>query len=489
MNTDEQQEQPDITETPVGIESSVAAQPSQAQATHTGAQDQHLVRAETSTTTNTQPALINVRHPQRTAHTRQHTITLFTTFCLLALLVAIGSLFGPQLLQGGLQRVQLTPIVHATPIPTATPTPTPMPTPTMTAAQNAKYLAGLYVSRMNLDEELGQLIMVEYDATSYSDDLDYMLNQLHAGGVIMYEKQMQTLQQTSQDITHMQQRAHLPLLVSTDEEGGPYVHRLLNIYPPRMSATDIGNSGDPAVATREGHRVAHDLLSLGINVNLAPDVDVNLTNGYDQVTRTFGSTPDAVITYAGPYMQAMQSDGVIATLKHFPGLGAATIDAHVGLPVINRSREQIFSVELQPFQHFIQSTDPLEQPGIIMPTDLLMPAIDPVMPAELSHVFMTDILRNQFGYNGVVLTDALYMQGVQINGQAISMSQAGVMALNAGDDMLLGPTGTTQMQDMITALKAALSDGTLSKARVDEAATRIITLKIARHVMQAVPPS
>ncbi|HLQ10384.1 MAG TPA: glycoside hydrolase family 3 N-terminal domain-containing protein, partial [Ktedonobacteraceae bacterium] len=110
---------------------------------------------------------------------------------------------------------------------------------------------------------------------------------------------------------------------------------------------------------------------------------------------------------------------------------------------------------------------------------------DPVYPAELSHIFMTDILRKQFGYDGVVLTDALYMQGI-VN--QWSMNTAAVMALNAGNDMLLGPTGADQMLSMINALKAALQNGTLSKARVDEAATRIIALKMEYHLMPATAP-
>jgi beta-N-acetylhexosaminidase len=357
-------------------------------------------------------------------------------------------------------------------------------------AQRMKYkqLASLYVARMNLDEELGQLIMVEYDDQYYSDDLNTMVNQLHAGGVIMYEFQMLTFNQTKHDIAQMQQHAALPLLISTDEEGG-IVHRLTHIYPPRPSALAIYNSGDPNVAVAQGHKAAHDLLSLGININLAPDVDVALVpGGPDQVTRTFGYSVDSVIQYAGPYMKAMQSDGVIACIKHFPGLGDASIDAHFGLPVVNRSKQQLYDVELAPFKHFIQSPDKLENPGMIMPTDVLMPAIDPVMPAELSHTFMTDILRTEFGYDGVVLTDALYMKGVTINGQQVSMPDAAVMALNAGNDMLLGPTGAIQMRDMLNGLKQALRNGKLSKARVDEAATRIIALKMQAGLMPAMPP-
>jgi beta-N-acetylhexosaminidase len=348
-----------------------------------------------------------------------------------------------------------------------------------------KQLAALYVDRMSLDVEIGQLIMVEYNDTYYSSDLNEMVNQLHAGGVIMYQFQMPTAASTIQQIQQMQAHATYPLLISTDEEGGPYVDRLTQIYGSRPSATDIGNSGDPNMATQQAEKTAHDLLALGINTDLAPDVDVNLVNGYDMISRTFGTTAQQVITYAGPYLQALQQSGVIGTIKHYPGLGDAVSDAHTGLPVVNQTVQQIYDIDLAPFKAFIQSKNSLEHPGIVMPTDVLMPAIDPVYPAELSHTFMTDILRKQFGYDGVVLTDALYMQGIA---QQWSMPQAAVLALNAGDDMLLGPTGSGQMIEMINGIKQALQNGTLSKARIDQAATRIIALKMEYHLMPAVPP-
>ena len=192
-----------------------------------------------------------------------------------------------------------------------------------------------------------------------------------------------------------------------------------------------------------------------------------------------------MIKFGGAYLRAVQSDGKIACLKHFPGLGAASTDAHYALPVVNRTIDQINSVELAPFRAFIQSPDTLLNPGMIMSTDLLMPAIDPVYPAELSHKFMTGILRKQLGYDGVVITDALWMTGIA---QHWNLDQAGVIALNAGNDMLLGAIGPYQMQSMINALKAALQNGTLSRARVDEAVTRIITLKLQYHLMPDIPP-
>ena len=424
-----------------------------------------------------------VKPPQRRRH--RGIVALVITGCLIAVII-VGSLLGQRVFDNS----ALTPTTGNAVIGGAF-IHQPLSTAQIYSLHHLvshmqyKQLASLYVSHMSLDEELGQLIMVEYNDTYYSSDLDTMVNKLHAGGVIMYEFQMQTAQQTAHDIGQMQQHAKLPLLISTDEEGG-IVHRLINIYPPRPSALSVYQSGNPNYATQQGHLVAHDLKAIGINENLAPDVDVALIpDAPDQVTRTYGFTTDSVIQYAGPYMRAMQSDGIIACIKHYPGLGDANIDAHFGLPVVNRTRDQLYSVELAPFKHFIQSQNKLDNPGMIMPTDVLMPAIDPNMPAELSHIFMTDILRHEFGYDGVALTDALYMQGIS---KTWSMPEAAVLALNAGNDMLLGPTGTDQMVAMLDGLRAALKNGTLSKARVDEAATRIITLKMQYHLMPATPP-
>lgn len=349
-----------------------------------------------------------------------------------------------------------------------------------------KALASLYVSHMSLNDEIGQLIMLEYSGSTYDSDLDYAINTLHVGGVIMYEFQMQTFNQTKNDIAHMQRRANIPLLISTDEEGGPYVHRLKNIYGLRMSPTQIFETGNVNVAAQQGLLVSQQLAALGINEDLTPDVDTNQVNGYDMISRTFGNTPAEVIKFAGAYIQAMQGNGTIGCIKHFPGLGGALLDAHKVLPVVNSTEQQIYDLDLAPFKAFIQSPNVLLNPGMIMPTDVLMPAIDPKYPAELSHIFMTDILRNEFHYDGVVLTDALYMQGIT---DTWSMDTAAVMAIQAGDDMLLGANDTGQTVSMINAIKQAVMDGRLSKARIDESVTRIIALKMQYHLMPATVPT
>ncbi|HEU5383287.1 MAG TPA: glycoside hydrolase family 3 N-terminal domain-containing protein [Ktedonobacteraceae bacterium] len=346
----------------------------------------------------------------------------------------------------------------------------------------AKQLAQLYLSHMTLDEKLGQLFMVQaltYNDSANTPDTMYMLNQLHAGGIIMYAIQMNTFKQARGDIQQMQHNASIPLLIAADEEGG-FVERVQKIFGHRPGALEVYRTGDVNKATQLGQSITHDLRSLGINTDLAPDVDVQQVDGPDQYLRTWGYTPASVIKFGGAYLRAVQDAGEIAALKHFPGLGAATTDAHTSLPVIKSTKDHIYATDLAPYQYFLSSADPLNNPGMIMTTDLMMPALDPTLPAELSPAIITGILRNQFHYDGVVITDALWMDGIA---KKWNLVQASLMALNAGCDMLLGAIGSYQMHMVLNGLKAALASGQLSMDRVNQAVTRIIALKFQYHIL------
>jgi beta-N-acetylhexosaminidase len=351
---------------------------------------------------------------------------------------------------------------------------------------NYRALANLYVAHMSLDEKLGQLIMTESEQNTYSDDLNYMITQLHVGGMIMYESHLQTASQARTTTSLAQQNAKIPLLTSVDEEGGLYVNRLEHIYGARPGPWEVYQSGSLDFARQQGVKMAHDLLSIGLNTDLAPDVDVMIIPGIDTADRTFGTTAASVIKYAGPYIVAMQSHGLIACMKHYPGgLGNTPYDAHDILPTDTRSRDQIYATELAPYKTFINAPDPLMRPAMIMSTDVMMPAIDPVMPAELSHKFMTDILRTEFGYDGVVLTDALYMGGISAKW---SEPEAAVLAIQAGNDMILSPMGSARTAAVIEALRHALQDGRLSMTRVNESVARIIALKMQYHLLNVTLP-
>ena len=348
---------------------------------------------------------------------------------------------------------------------------------------NDKTLAKMYLSRMTLDQKLGQLFMVQYWGYSYSSDLETMIHDQYAGGVIMYGAQMHTFDQTKNDIARMQQKAWMSLLISADEEGG-FVERIMNIYGDRPGALQTYQTGNIQNAAKLGHSITHDLQALGINTDLAPDVDVPVVMGPDQYMRTWGYTPQSVIDWGGTYLRAIQGDGEIACLKHFPGLGAATSDAHQDLPVVKRTQDQLYSSELAPYKYFIQSQNKLNNPGMIMTTDVLMPALDPTMPAELSHPIVTGILRHQLGYDGVVLTDALYMLGIA---KKWDLPQAVVLAIEAGNDMILGVRDSSMLSASEAALKQAIENGSLSMAQIDESVTRIIALKIQYNLLPSTP--
>lgn len=343
----------------------------------------------------------------------------------------------------------------------------------------AEYVDQL-IGKMSLDEELGQLFIAEFIGPDFNANNAAMIEQLHAGGIILYAFSMNDAKQTQALIQSAQANSRIPLLVTVDEEGG-CVDRLKNIYPPRPGAPEIGATGSTTYSYQQGAKTAQDMRALGLNVDIAPDVDVKLVDGRDLLCRTFGTTPGYVTKMAGAYLSGLQDNGVIGTLKHFPGLGDALDDAHLDLPVIKRTRSQIESVELAPYRALINNG----QVQMVMTTDLLMPAIDPVLPAELSPAMITGILRGELGFNGVVMTDALYMQGIS---KTWNMPQAGVMAIQAGCDMLLGPWSPGQMRDMIRALKNALKNGSLTRARIDQSVARILTLKM-RMGMIAMPAS
>ncbi len=320
---------------------------------------------------------------------------------------------------------------------------------------------------MTLDQELGQLFLITVTYPDFRPDLQRTIGPMNAGGVILYQSGIDTIPQTQQLTTAMQHAAAIPLLIGADEEGDgdPQIEQ---IFGSHLTAWQIGSTGDPNVATREATSISQQLKELGLNTDFAPVVDV-LAAGWNW-TRAFGRSPDLVSRMGAAQVDALQGQGVVATLKHFPGLGSMNCNPHFCLPVIKSSRTYIEQTDLAPYRALIS-----HQPGMIMTTDLLMPALDASMPAELSYPIVTGILRDQLGYDGVVVTDALYMAGIT---QTYSMAQAAVLAIEAGNDMLEGPATASEMQDMEDALRQAVASGQLSKARIDESVRRILLLKL-----------
>jgi beta-N-acetylhexosaminidase len=372
------------------------------------------------------------------------------------------------------------PFASAAPNTSVAGTPTLAPTwPAGTPAPSPDLMVQMVnqrIAHMTLDQELGQLFLITVTYPGMTPELQQMLGPMGAGGVILYASGIDTISQTQHFTSAMQHTASIPLIITTDEEGDgdPQIEQ---IFGSHLAAYQIGATGDPAVAGREFTTIAQQLKELGLNADFGTVVDV-LATGWTW-TRAFGRSPDLVSKMGAAEVDGMQSQGVIATLKHFPGLGSMNCNPHFCLPVINNPRSYIEQNDLAPYRAILS-----HNPGMIMTTDLLMPALDPTMPAELSYPIVTGILRKEIGYDGVVVTDALYMEGIT---EKYSMAQAGVLSIEAGNDLLEGPASVYDMQTMEDALRQAVQSGQITKARLDESVRRILLLKMRYGLLQGAP--
>ncbi len=334
---------------------------------------------------------------------------------------------------------------------------------------------------MTLDQKLAQLIIVEYLGNSYAPELQYMIAQQGVGG-FLYQASNRNFNPPDNIIVNVaafsrqaMKDAKIPLLIGTDQEGG-LVNRLFTFHGNLPSAAAMAATGDPRFAFNQGTMVAKWMLQLGINTDLAPVVDVHTVEPPVLESRMFGSTPAAVATYAGAFLNGLQQNSVIGTLKHFPGLGAITSDPHAVLPTVYRSLAQLQSIDLAPYTLMLQK----DHPAMIMSTDVLVPAIDPDLPAELSPKTINGVLRQQLGYNGVVITDGLYMGGIR---QRWSLPQASVLAIIAGNDLIEGPYSTSQVAQVIAAFKQALQNGQLTVDRINQSVQRILLMKMQYGIL------
>jgi beta-N-acetylhexosaminidase len=342
---------------------------------------------------------------------------------------------------------------------------------------------------MTLQQKLGQLLLVEYSSSDYiNSGLQQMVKDQYVGGILYqpgdtananFDYPVDTATAIKAFSDQAQSDAKIPLLVAIDQEGGD-VAKVSTIFTPSIGAQDMGASGDPNIAAQQGKQDAQWLSELGINTNLAPVVDVN-TNPSDPllVGRMFGTDPQTVIKYAGPFLNALQQNKIMGTLKHFPGLGSlpsqnadgSSNDPHDGLPVVNRSLPDLMNIDLAPYKTLIQQ----DNPAMIMSTDVVDTAIDPKLPAELSPKAINGLLRTTLGYNGVVITDGIYMNGIT---NTWTTAQATTMAIEAGCDIVEGLYKPEQVADAIASMQTAIQNGQLTQARVDQSVQRILLMKI-----------
>jgi beta-glucosidase-like glycosyl hydrolase len=332
--------------------------------------------------------------------------------------------------------------------------------------------ATLLTQNMSLDDKLGQLMLVQFVGHTATPDAIRMINQQGAGGVLFFGLNIDDANQVKALTAQVQSVASIPLLIAVDQEGGP-VNRFTTIVGELPSASSLTS---PDQARARGQQDAGYLHDLGFNLNLAPIVDVGVSNP-QLAGRTFGSDPARVATYAGAYLDGLQQENhVTATLKHFPGLGATSTDPHLGLPVLNRSRQDWERIDLEPYRELLDQHDV----RAIMVSHEMIPALDKDYPSSLSPATVTGVLRDELGYQGVIVTDSLYMGALNVHW---SVPQAAVLAVIAGADLLIGPEGPQTVKLTKDAFHQALDSGKLTQTRIDQSVQRVLLMKIKMGVI------
>jgi len=327
-----------------------------------------------------------------------------------------------------------------------------------------------WMRKLTLEEKVAQMIMPDARGIFLARDnkefqrLVHYVKDKKVGGLIFFRGDVY---ETADMINYFQKIAEIPLLISADFEWGTAM-RLDNTthFPPAMG---IAATGKLEYAYEVGKITAIEGRAMGIHQNYAPTVDVN--NNYKNPIiniRSFGETPEIVSKFSVEFIRGLQENGMIATAKHFPGHGDTDIDSHLDLPVINHPKSRLDSIELVPFKESIKA-------GVksVMIAHISFPQIDTVkgLPSTLSYNIVTGILKNELGFKGLIVTDAMTMRGVT---KLYSNALASVLAVKAGNDIILIPP---DVDEAIDAIVKAVKRGEISEERINESVRKILEFK------------
>jgi beta-N-acetylhexosaminidase len=309
----------------------------------------------------------------------------------------------------------------------------------------------------------GRLVMVDIPGRTLDADTAAFLRQHRIRAVCLFRKNLGSEQEVRRLTHDLHQVLGPQALIGLDQEGGSVVRSTFLPQPP--SAMALGAAADAGLAEIVGAAVARGLRSLGINWNFAPVLDVNNNPANPVIAeRSFGDDPDEVIRLAGAWMRGALREGVACCAKHFPGHGDTHVDSHLALPSVNKSRAELDALELRPFKALKDLAPSM------MTAHIVYPQLDADHPATLSPRLLQGLLRREWGYEGVVITDALMMKAIA---ERYGHGRAAVLAVAAGADMVLAQGSRQEQHDTIAALASALQDGQLTAAQGVRAMARI----------------
>ncbi len=336
---------------------------------------------------------------------------------------------------------------------------------------------------MTLDDKLWQLFFVTPEAvsgegamTSVTDNFAEVTKIKKVGGIILFADNIANAEQVTKFNSDISACFETPVFIGVDEEGGT-VSRLgrKGIITDNGKMNKVGASGDISAAEAVGESLGSELSALGFSVDFAPVADVLINPKNTEIgSRSFGSEPDLVGSMVSAETKAMQRHNVSAVLKHFPGHGSTTANSHNGASVSMRTLEQLREEELVPFRAGIEAGA-----DFVMISHISLPqVVGADIPCSLSPYIITELLRNELGFDGIIITDALNMGAVS---GRYSSGDAAVMSIEAGADMLLMPENLDEAHD---AIAQAVESGRISEKRINESVRRILTVKQRRGLIE-----
>lgn len=327
------------------------------------------------------------------------------------------------------------------------------------------------VSKMSLEEKIGQMILAGISGTTMDANTKKLVNQFHIGGIIFYKNNFNTPAQTIQLVNQLktENSSRLPLFLSTDQEGGR-VTRLPGGLTNFPTNEQIGKVNNREFSYKIGTLLGRELKEFGLNLDFAPVLDIN-SNPNNPVIgdRSFGNNLEIVSELGIQTMKGIQSQNVIPTIKHFPGHGDTSVDSHLDLPIVNKSLKELKELELIPFERAID-----DGADVVMVAHILLPKLDKTNPASMSKVIMTDLLRDQLSFNGVIITDDMTMGAIT---EHFDIGKAAVESVKAGSDIILVGHNYDNVMKISSSLKTAVQNGEISEQRLNESTERIIQLK------------
>ena len=328
------------------------------------------------------------------------------------------------------------------------------------------------VANMSDADKVGQLLMIGIHGKTLNDDAKFMLNEYRVGGIILFDRNMESKDQVKSliaDINKTGKSAGLtPLFIGIDQEGGAVARmedQLIKVPPAEELGTEPIEQA-VSLAKQSGT----ELKDLGFNINFAPVADLGLTYG-----RSFSAKPDEVVRYASAVGKAYDEAGLWYSYKHFPGIGKTDVDLHADTSVVPVSKETLLNEDTKVFVDLIKQSKP--NTYAIMVSHAMYPQIDADHPSSLSKAIITDWLRKDMGYNGVVVTDDMDMGALA---KHYTFGDMAVQSILAGSDILLVCHEYEHMQEAYNGLMKAVKDGRISKERLDESVKRILLMKMSK---------